>query len=126
MTVAEPSIGIFTTDRDLIVKVWDEWLVRATGIAKDEARGQLLTRLCPSIETRGLLGRFQRVLDEGVVEVLAPAFHHYLIPCAPSPASKHFEHMQQRVTIAPLREEDLIVGLIASIEDVTPRLDRER
>jgi HEAT repeat protein len=34
--------------------------------------------------------------------------------------------MQQRVTIAPLREEGSIVGTIVTIQDVTARLDRER
>jgi HEAT repeat protein len=34
--------------------------------------------------------------------------------------------MQQRVTIAPLREEGSIVGTIVTIEDVTARLDYER
>src|SRR6185369_4125689 len=74
----------------------------------------------------GLLKRFQRSLKEGVVELLAPAFHHYLIPCAPINPSKHFEKMQQRVTIAPLRDGDTIAGLIVTVEDVTDRLERER
>ena len=73
-----------------------------------------------------MVGRFKRVLTEGVVEVLAPAFHHFLIACAPATASKHYDKMQQRVTIAPLREEGSIVGTIVTIEDVTARLDRER
>ncbi len=80
----------------------------------------------PDLERRGLHQRFQRVLSEGVVEVLAPAFHHHLIPCAPRIASRHFTTMQQWVTIAPLREDERIVGTIVTIEDVTARLERER
>ena len=34
--------------------------------------------------------------------------------------------MQQRVTIAPLREDATIVGLIITIEDVTARMEDER
>ncbi|HET7288496.1 MAG TPA: HEAT repeat domain-containing protein, partial [Pyrinomonadaceae bacterium] len=74
----------------------------------------------------GLLKSFQRSLNEGVVEVLAPAFHHYLIPCAPATPAKHFDKMQQRVTIAPLRDDDSIAGLIVTVEDVTERLEHER
>ena len=88
--------------------------------------GQALTALLPDLEKRGLLKRFQRSLNDGVVEVLAPAFHHYLIPCAPVTTAKHFDKMQQRVTIAPLRDGDSIAGLIVTIEDVTERLERER
>ena len=120
------QIGVFTTDAQLVIRVWDATLARLTGISEESASGQDLTALLPDLEKRGLLNRFQRSLKDGVVEVLAPAFHHYLIPCAPVNPSKHFEKMQQRVTIAPLRDGDTIAGLIITVEDVTDRLERER
>ncbi|HEY4422977.1 MAG TPA: HEAT repeat domain-containing protein [Pyrinomonadaceae bacterium] len=120
------QIGVFTTDTDLVIRVWDATLARLTGISEESASGRDVTALLPDLEKRGLLKRFQRSLKEGVVEMLAPAFHHYLIPCAPVNPSKHFEKMQQRVTIAPLRDDDAIAGLIVAIEDVTERLERER
>ena len=58
--------------------------------------------------------------------MLAPAFHRFLIPCPPSGPSANFDRMQQRVTVAPLRHDADIVGLIVTIEDVTWRLDAER
>lgn len=126
MTNAQSTVGVFTTDAELIVQVWDATLARLTGIGEEIALGQSLTALLPDLETRGLLKRFQRSLKDGVVEVLATAFHHYLIPCAPVNLSKHFDKMQQRVTIAPLRDGDTIAGLIVTIEDVTERLERDR
>ena len=120
------QIGVFTTDIDLVVQVWDATLAQFTGISEESALGQALTTLLPDLEQRGLLKRFQRSLNEGVVELLAPAFHHYLIPCAPVTPAKHFDKMQQHVTIAPLREGDAIAGLIVTVEDVTDRLERER
>ena len=120
------QIGVFTTDNHLVIQVWDATLARLTGIAEESASGQGLTALLPDLEQRGLLKRFQRALHEGVVEVLAPAFHHYLIPCAPVTPAKHFDKMQQLVTIAPLRDDDSIAGLIVTVEDVTERLEHER
>src|SRR4026208_114453 len=120
------QIGVFTIDAQLVIRVWDATLARLTGISEESASRQDLTALLPDLEKRGLLKRFQRSLKDGVVEVLAPAFHHYLIPCAPVNPSKHFEKMQQRVTIAPLRDGDAIAGLIITIEDVTERRERER
>ena len=120
------QIGIFTTDINLVVQVWDATLAQLTGISEESALGQPLTTLLPDLEQRGLLKRFQRSLNDGVVELLAPAFHHYLIPCAPVTPAKHFDKMQQRVTIAALREDDTIAGLIVTVEDVTDRLERER
>jgi HEAT repeat protein len=119
-------IGVFTTDNHLVIQVWDAALAQLTGITEETASGQVVTALLPDLEQRGLLRRFQRSLNEGVVEVLAPAFHHYLIPCAPVTPAKHFDKMQQRVTIAPLRDDDSIAGLIVTVEDVTERLERER
>jgi HEAT repeat protein len=120
------EIGVFTTDAQLTIEVWDATLARLTGISEESASGQALTALLPELEERGLLKRFQRSLNDGVVEVLAPAFHHYLIPCAPVTPAKHFDKMQQRVTIAPLRDDTSIAGLIVTVEDVTARLERER
>ena len=126
MTNTHPSVGVFTTDTKLVIRVWDATLAQLTGISEESASGQVLTALLPDLEKRGLLKRFQRSLNEGVVEVLATAFHHYLVPCAPVTPSKLFDKMQQRVTIAPLRDDDAIAGLIVTIEDVTERLERER
>src|ERR1044072_7804641 len=120
------QIGVFTTDTQLVIRVWDETLARLTGISEESASGQPLTAVVPDLEERGLLKRIQRSLNEGVVEVLATAFPHYLIPCAPVTPSKLFDKMQQQVTIAPLRDDDTIAGLIVTIEDVTERLERER
>ena len=119
-------IGVFTTDSHLVIQVWDAALDQLTGISGQTALGQSVTKLLPDLEQRGLLKRFQRSLNDGVVEVLAPAFHHYLIPCPPLTPAKHFDKMQQRVTIAPLRDDDTIAGLIVTVEDVTDRLERER
>src|SRR5215213_8434364 len=126
LTPSDNSIGVFTTDASLVIQIWDAALARLTGIPADAACGRPLVELLPDLEERRLLARFRHVLDEGVVEVLAPAFHHYLIPCPPASDSKYFERMRQRVTIAPLREEERIVGALVTIEDVTARLERER
>ena len=124
--IGKSSVGVFTTDTQLVIRVWDATLARLTGISEESASGQALTAVLPDLEERGLLKRIQRSLNEGVVEVLATAFHHYLIPCAPVTPSKRFDRMQQRVTIAPLRDDDAIAGIIVTVEDVTERLERER
>lgn len=120
------SIGIFTTDTALNIRGWDDWLAYITGITAEQAHGQSLTELFPEITTRRQVTYLNRALTQGTVEVLAPAFHRYLIPCAPLAPSPYFDQMRQHVIIAPLREDDHIIGLIVTIEDVTARLDHER
>jgi HEAT repeat protein len=121
-----PDIGVFTTDLGLVIRVWDDWLAAATGIPADHARGRHVSELIPDLESRGLRSRFDDVLTSGAVQVLAPAFHHYLVPCPPCRPSSRFDRMQQRVTIGPLRDGDRRVGVMVAIEDVTARLDAER
>ena len=125
MSSLEQTVGIFTTDANLVIRSWDAWLATYSGISPEQARGELLFALFPELEERGFVSRFERVLQEGIIEVLAPRFHHFLIPCKPVVPSKRYEKMQQYVTIAPLREDKAIVGIIITIEDVTARLDRE-
>lgn len=126
MTSSKLPISVLTTDTRLIVQSWDSRMVDMTGMSAETACGQPLAALVPDLEKRGLLTRFQRVLSEGAVETLSPIFHQYLIPCPPFTPSQYFEQMQQRVTIAPIWENEKVVGVLIMIEDVTPRLERER
>ncbi len=126
MSFIEQTVGIFTTDANLVIRSWDGWLITVTGIVTEDACGKPIQSLFPDLESRGMLARFERVIVRGIVEILSPAFHHYLIPCAPGKPSKRFDKMQQRVTISPLRENEAVVGTIVTIEDVTARLDHER
>ena len=120
------QVGILIVDATLTIRTWDAWLASATGIAANEASGRPLAAVVPDIAARGFLARFEQVLATGEVQVLAPAFHHYLVPCPPRAPSPHFDRMQQRVTLGPLTEGERVTGVMATIEDVTARLDRER
>lgn len=118
-------IGMFTTDENLVVQIWDAALEEMTGISAENARGRSVVETIPNLESRGLLTRFNRVLKEGTVEMLAPAFHRFLISCKPQFPSKYFVEMRQRVTIAPLKENKTVRGLIVTVEDVTGRMEHE-
>jgi len=121
----ETRLGIFTTDVNLIVRAWDPWLERITGRPAAEVIGRTVAEVFPDFESRGLLETFKRVLQEGGIELLSPAFHGYLINCPTETVSNHFQHMQQRTVLAPLRQEAGVVGLVVTIEDVTLRRERE-
>lgn len=120
------TLGVFTVDGSLRVRTWDGWLAARTGIAAAEAHDRPLAELIPAIASRGLIARFEDVLATGQVQVLSPAFHRYLIPCPPVNPSTAFTEMQQRVTLGPLRDGSTIVGVLATIEDVTDRLEAEK
>lgn len=123
MNPLEQSVGIFTTDAQLTVRSWDTWLTNVTGLPASVVRGSKLFEIFPELET--LTATFQNVLEQGVIQYLSPPTHPYLIPCTPTLFSKSFPYMQQHVTIAPLRDQDSIIGTIITIEDITLELERE-
>ncbi len=120
------GVGVLTTDRQLRVRSWNPWLASATGHDEAEVRGRALEELTGGPTSAWYHDLFAEVIDSGTPRVLAPAFHRFLIPCPPQEPSVQFDRMQQRVTVAPLRHDAEIVGLIITIEDVTWRLEAER
>lgn len=125
MNSSPPALGVFTVDVDLVVTSWDAWMARTSGLESSRACGQSLALLYPELETRGLLSRIRQVISDGTTDILAPAFHQYFIPCPPNPPSLRFDRMQHRVTMAPLRDADCIIGALITLEDVTDRRERE-
>jgi HEAT repeat protein len=117
---------VLTTDRELVVRSWDGWMARATGIPAEVACGRPLVELFPEVEARGFVPRLRRVAEDGASEVLAPAFHGYLVPCAPLEPAAHFARMQQHVTLSPLYAGEGVAGITIAIRDVTGRREGER
>lgn len=121
-----PTLGVVTTDRHLAIRGWNEWVAAATGVPEPAVVGRPLLDFVAAERADYYRDLLTEVIASGSARVLAPAFHKYLIECPPRSKSAHFDHMQQRVTIAPLLGGADTVGLMITIEDVTERLDRER
>ncbi|MFB2936713.1 HEAT repeat domain-containing protein [Aerosakkonemataceae cyanobacterium BLCC-F154] len=119
----EPTISIFTTDNSLVVSSWDNWLTKATGLSEEVAKGSALAELIPCFTESGISGHFQRVLQHGIIETLPQKIYPYLFECSLTIPSRYFQKMQQRVTIAPLKEKNEIIGTIVTIEDITNELE---
>lgn len=120
------GLGLFTTDRELVVRSWNAWLAAATGFSETRVEGQALLDLIPADRRELWRETFTEVLERGTTRVLAPAFHHYVFTCPPTLPSRFFDQMQQRVTVAPLLAGDAISGVIVTVEDVTAVLDEQR
>jgi len=121
-----PGLGLVTTDRQLVIRSWNPWLASATGLGEAEVNGRPLLDLIPPDRRELYKEVLAEVVEKGTARVLAPAFHHYLFPCPPAVPSTHFTHMQQRVTVAPLRGDGDAVGVMVTIEDMTLALDTQR
>jgi HEAT repeat protein len=120
------ELGVVTIDRAGTIQSWNDWLALATGLAERDVRGRALLSLVVPARADAAGALLEEVLSAGTTRVLAPAFHHCLIPCPPLQPSAHFDEMQQFITIAPLHSASEIAGAMLTIEDVTPSLERQR
>ncbi len=116
--------GVFTTDTELRIAVWNRWLELHTGLETEAVVGRSLFDVYPDLLARGMDKRYQQAL-EGQVSVLSQRLHRYLIPMPPVIEATGLAQMLQSVRIAPLTVEDRVVGTITLIEDVTERVLRE-
>lgn len=112
--------GIFTTDRELCVTSWNDWLVGHSGFTAHEVVGRRLPEIFPDLEGRRLLDKYARALD-GEISVLSAALHKYLLPLPVTVPESGLSHMLQTARIAPLPQAGGIAGTITIIEDVTQR-----
>jgi signal transduction histidine kinase len=112
--------GLFTTDADLKIQSWNEWLETHSGMAAPFLLGRSLLEVFPDLAARGMEDHFRKALA-GEVIVLSAAFHGYLIPLSPTIRDTGFAHMQQTARLAPLNLAGQPAGVIVIIEDVTQR-----
>jgi len=85
-----------------------------------------LADFIPASRTDLLAETLSDVVSNGVSRVLVPALHRFLFLCPPPHPNPDFQEMQQHVTLAPLRDETRVVGVLITVEDVTERLIAER
>ena len=114
--------GLFTTDVDLRIRWWNEWLHNATGIRAASAVGCHVLELIPSLKERGFDAYYRDALS-GEVKVLSHKLHRYIVPSIRSAAG---EQMPQSGRIAPLMQDGAVVGTITVIADVSERVAAER
>ena len=116
--------GIVTTDCELNVVEWNNWMEEHTGKRAHEVIGKNLLELFPELIERRLDRHYKWAL-EGQVRVLSQALHGYLISMAVVSGEHGYAQMQQAVRISPLSHEGKVIGTFTIIEDVTERVARE-
>src|SRR6185436_7038261 len=116
--------GIVTTDGELKIVDWNNWMEEHTGKRSHEVIGRNLLELFPELTERRLDRHYKWAL-EGQVRVLSQALHGYLISM-PVVSDEHgYVQMQQAVRISPLSHEGRVIGTLTIIDDVTERVARE-
>jgi signal transduction histidine kinase/ActR/RegA family two-component response regulator len=116
--------GIFITDADLTIRVWNHWLEACSGYSATQVIGKNLFEVYPDLVERGLKTYYEEALS-GQVRLLSHRLHHYLLSMRPQIDEPAFAQMQQSARIAPLLNGDQVIGTITVIDDVTERIAHE-
>src|SRR4051812_25644501 len=116
--------GIFTTDTDLVVRSWNQWLVRHTSLATADVLRRPIVAVYPDIAARGI-DRYYEAALTGEVSVLAQPLHRHLFHVSGRIGSPTAAAMPQSARIAPLLDGGTIVGTITVIDDVSDRVNSE-
>ena len=117
--------GVMTTDEDLMVTGWNQWMVSHSGRNADEVVGRQLLELYPDFVERRM-DRYFRTALSGQNVVLSQRLHGYLIPMTPTDGKRSFSHMPQGAIISPLSAHGTVMGTISYIENVSERIEREK
>ena len=112
--------GIFTTDRNLRITTWNEWLSNHSGFPAAEVIGRLLIEVYPDLKVRRVVERYGQALA-GEISVVSTALHQYLLPFPTTAGTSGLPHMLQSARIAPLFDHGTVNGTITIIEDVSQR-----
>jgi signal transduction histidine kinase/ActR/RegA family two-component response regulator len=118
----ETHRGIFATDRDLRVVLWNRWMEIHTRRAAAEVLGRSLFELYP--EARSVSEYYESALG-GRVTIVSHGLHRFLLPMLPTNADLAYEQMPQSGHIGPLTEGEAVVGTVTILEDVSDRLASE-
>ncbi len=115
--------GVIVTDAALVIRSWNQWMQRHTGVPASEAVGRPLFEVCPELVARNFAPYFRDALD-GQVQVVSQSLHNHLIAC-PAKVLGVPGLMPQSCRIVPLLEDGVVVGTLTSIQDVTDRVNTE-
>jgi PAS domain S-box-containing protein len=116
--------GILTTDTELKICGWNRWMEIHSGLRSWEVVNKSLFDVYPDLLSRRMDHYFNDALT-GQVIVLSQRFHKYLFQMPSNINEGDTKYMQQSVRIAPLYKNELIIGTICIIDDVTERVARE-
>ena len=115
--------GILITDAELNISGWNNWLENQSGRSAADMVGRNLLEAYPDLVTRRL-DEYYRDALERQVRIVSQRLHGFLL-AMPGIEGSAFTRMQQSARIAPLIEDEQVIGTITVIDDVTERIERE-
>ena len=120
----ESQRGVFVTDAQFRLVVWNQWMEIHSGRLSSEVIGRVLFDLYPEAATRGIREHYEGAV-EGSVTILSHAFHRFLLALPPTNTELGAAEMPQSAHIGPLSIDGTVIGTVTVIDDVSDRLATE-
>jgi signal transduction histidine kinase/CheY-like chemotaxis protein len=120
----ESQRGVFVTDAQFRIVVWNQWMEIHSGRLSSDVIGRVLFDLYPETATRGIREHYESAV-EGSVTILSHAFHRFLLALPPTNAELGAAEMPQSAHIGPLSIDGTVIGTVTVIDDVSDRLATE-
>jgi signal transduction histidine kinase/CheY-like chemotaxis protein len=116
--------GVFATDRELRVIVWNRWMEVHSERAASDVIGRPVTELYPDLTIRGL-DQYYRDALAGRVSVISYGLHRHVLRLPPTNRDLGFNEMPQSGRIGPLSDGESTIGTVTTLEDISDRLASE-
>jgi PAS domain S-box-containing protein len=116
--------GLFATDRNLQIIVWNRWMEIHTGEPASAMLGRSLLELYPDLTARGL-DQYYRDALAGRVGLISQGLHRYVVRMRPTNHGLSFDEMPQNARIGPLLDGQDVIGTVTTLDDVSDRLKSE-
>ena len=120
----ESQRGVFVTDAQFRLVVWNQWMEIHSGRLSSDVIGRVLFDLYPEAATRGIREHYEGAV-EGSVTILSHAFHRFLLALPPTNTELGVAEMPQSAHIGPLSIDGTVIGTVTVIDDVSDRLATE-
>jgi signal transduction histidine kinase/CheY-like chemotaxis protein len=120
----ETRQGLFVTDTQFRVIVWNRWMELHSGHAAADVVGRSLFDLYQDALERGIKEYYEHALN-GHHTMISHALHRYVLPMRPTHAELPFNRMPQSGHIGPLSHDSMVIGTVTIIEDVSDPLASE-
>lgn len=118
--------GIAVIDAQKRIRVWNDWMVRHSGIAVAAAIGRHYTALWPEIGNTRLAQAIDSALAHRLACLVTPSLNPCLLPLFKSAADRtHGQRLTQLIHVTPIVEPDGVTCLL-QIQDVSSAVKRER
>ncbi len=116
--------GLFLVDSDRKVILWNEWMVQASSLGREEVMGAAFVEVFPDLKGKRIESVINAALDAHTASLLSRSLNKAIFPLYFSELGGENQRIEQSVTVKPIQSDGHDYCLV-QITDVTPMVQRE-